>query len=151
MANPCFGKWQVEDDVNETDVFGVVPSAEEEALKRLDAGGKVREIRRQGQQLEKLIFKVKNLFSGPEGSAGADTYRRPFSKGEAAEILHNAGLCDLNVFSTYLSRWAGCGYYDPIGFSQVIVVGRDKKEAELYLRYETRMVGWRVVKARRII
>ena len=35
MTNPNFGKWLSEDDVDEIDIFGTAPSAEEEALERL--------------------------------------------------------------------------------------------------------------------
>lgn len=150
MANPCFGKWATEDDVNEPDIFGVVPSAEEEALKRMEKRAKVREIKRYVRQPEKLVISVKKLFSGPKSYTEKDPYGRPFTRLEAMEIATNAGLKDVRIVGAYLSGWAGCGYYDPFGQSQVIVAACGAEKIELYLQYIYKQKRWRVVRVRKI-
>jgi len=148
MANPYYGKWETEDDSNDSIAYGSVPSAEEVALKRM--GTNARKIKRYNERKDKMIFKVKALFPGPSNYLEKNPYQRPFTRAEALEIVNKAGLMKVIVMSAYLSGWAGCGYYDPLGQSQVIVVAKGGDKVELYFQYVSKPERWRLVNVRKI-
>jgi len=141
MTNPNFGKWLSEDDVDEIDIFGTAPSAEEEALERLKKDP--RKNKTDQQETKKLIVEIKKLFAGPENFEEKDPYRRPFTCAEAKETLRNAGLGHAEILNTYLSGWAGGGY-DPCGLSQVIVALVEGRELHLHMQRAEK--GWHVAR-----
>ena len=145
MANPNFGKWPSEDDVDEIDIFGTAPSAEEEALEHIEEPAPKRSYGWVRPRPEKITVQAKKIFVRPETADAVSSYRSPFTENQAAEILKNVEIVisGARALARIVSTYVASGYD---GKSQAIIVDAAGREVHLLLR---RVAGlrWRVVKA----